>query len=103
MESGRRKTENCRKKSPRHLRKAAETVRRSTDIVLVGCFRSLAPRRGGGANQQVHARQYSAREQFRFLCPFIVHDVDPPGSCAFCGSPSAPDPWAISRDDLLQQ
>src|ERR1700758_549254 len=55
MESGGRKTENCRKKSPRHLRKAAETVRRSTDIVLVVCFRSLAPRRVGGANKQVHA------------------------------------------------
>jgi len=27
----------------------------STDIILVVCFRSLAPRRVGGANKQVHA------------------------------------------------
>jgi hypothetical protein len=50
------KLRTAEKKSPRHLRKAAETVRRSTDIVLVVCFRSLAPRRIGGANKQVHAR-----------------------------------------------
>ena len=42
-------------KSARHLRKAAATVRRPTDFVLVACFRSPAPRRIGGANKQVHA------------------------------------------------